>query len=64
MKPIETTVQRDCDYDGHAYQRGDRLDLPLVDALRLAHSGVVRLGYRPPPVVPRRRRKKAAEAQA
>lgn len=70
MKPIDTTVQRDCEYEGRAYGQGDRLPLPVVDALRLAKGGVVRLGYRrpasePQPEKPRRRRKaKNAEAVA
>lgn len=61
MKPIETTVQRDCEYGGRPYGQGDRLPLPLVDALRLAKAGDVRLGYRPSRQAPKRRRKRATE---
>jgi hypothetical protein len=68
MKPIETTVQRDYEHEGQAYGQGDRLPLPLVDALRLAKSGVVRLGYRQSlhttEHAPRRRRRKTKDIEA
>lgn len=70
MKPIDTTVQRACEYDGQAYGQGDYLPLPLVDAMRLANSGDVRLGYRRPkinasePVKRKRGRPRKSEATA
>jgi hypothetical protein len=69
MKQIDTTVQRDYDHEGHTYGRGDRLSLPLLDAVKLANSGVVRLGYRKGPsetsvVTPRRSRRRTKTAEA
>lgn len=69
MIRIETTVKRECEYDGHAYAEGDLLAVPLLDALRLAKGGVVRLGYRRQPVpvsepVTRKRTRKPRASKA